>query len=209
MVQGTNGIPVAVVRTGTANLASVLAGLRRAGADPAVADSPEDLEGAGRIVLPGVGAFGAAMQTLEESGMREAVRRWFADGRPALAVCLGLQLLGTGSEESPGIEGLGVAGVRAGRFGEEVRVPQLGWNRIEPDGGSRLLEEGYAYFANSYRWETVPEGWTAAWSDHGGPFVAAIERGPVVACQFHPELSGNWGQDLLARWLEASREGGD
>ena len=140
--------------------------------------------------------------------MREAVRRWFADGRPALAVCLGLQLLGTGSEESPGVEGLGVTGVRAGRFTEGVRVPQLGWNRIEPAGACRVLEGGYAYFANSYRWERVPEGWDGAWADHGGPFVAAIERGPVVACQFHPELSGRWGQDLLTRWLDAGREGG-
>ncbi len=200
-------IPVAVVRTGTANLASVLAGLRRAGADPYVAGGPEDLERAGRIVLPGVGAFGAAMRTLEESGIRDEVRRWFADGRPALAVCLGLQLLGSGSEESPGVEGLGVLPVEASRFGEGVRVPQLGWNRVEPDPGCALLEEGYAYFANSYRLGEVPPGWQGAWSDHGGPFVAALERGPVLACQFHPELSGLWGRGLLVRWLDVSTGG--
>ncbi|MFO7768475.1 MAG: imidazole glycerol phosphate synthase subunit HisH [bacterium] len=204
---GRSGREAAVVRTGTANLASVLAGLRRAGADPFVAREPGDLERAGRIVLPGVGAFGAAMQTLEESGMRESVRRWFAEGRPALAVCLGLQLLGSGSEESPGVEGLGVVPPEAGRFEEGVRVPQLGWNRVEPSGECRLLEGGYAYFANSYRLETAPVGWKPAWSDHGGPFIAALERGPVLACQFHPELSGAWGQALLVRWLDTAVEG--
>ncbi|MCP4246745.1 MAG: imidazole glycerol phosphate synthase subunit HisH, partial [bacterium] len=92
---------------------------------------------------------------------------------------------------------------RVTRFGAGVRVPQLGWNRVEPTPGCVLSQPGYAYFANSYRLVECPTGWRAAYADHGGRFVAALERGPLLACQFHPELSGSWGIALLGRWLEA------
>ncbi len=85
-----------------------------------------------------------------------------------------------------------------------VRVPQLGWNHVAPQAGCSLLREGYAYFANSFRLAAPPAGFAAAISHHGGPFVAAFERGPVLACQFHPELSGAWGIDLLRRWVAAA-----
>ena len=129
--------------------------------------------------------------------MRERV----AAGRPTLAICLGMQLLGTASEESPGAEGLGVFPATARRFPSTVVAPQLGWNEVRPAEGARILARGYAYFANSYRLESVPDGWTGTLADHGGPFVAALERGDVVACQFHPELSGAFGRGLLTRWL--------
>jgi len=83
-----------------------------------------------------------------------------------------------------------------------VLVPQMGWNRIEPDKDCRYLKPGFAYFANSFRAVAAAPDWAAAWSDHGGPFLAAVEQGDIVACQFHPELSGTWGQDLLTRWIE-------
>ena len=89
----------------------------------------------------------------------------------------------------------------ARRFGEGVRVPQLGWNQIVPAAECQLLRGGYAYFANSYRLIEPPPGFAVATADHGGPFVAAIERGPLLACQFHPELSGAWGIELLRRWI--------
>ena len=88
-----------------------------------------------------------------------------------------------------------------------MRVPQLGWNRIVPRDDAGMLREGYAYFANSYRLADAPSGWRAAFSDYGGPFVAAMERRGVLACQFHPELSGRFGLDLIARWLETSMVG--
>ena len=91
---------------------------------------------------------------------------------------------------------------RVGRFPESVRVPQFGWNRVEPEPGCRLLEPGYAYFANSYRVLEAP-GCSVATAEHGGRFVAALEQGRVLACQFHPELSGAYGHELIARWLEA------
>ncbi len=201
-------VEVVVVRTGTANLASVLAGLRRVGATPRVSDERAVVAAAERLVLPGVGAFGAAMERLTACGLVGVLTERVWTGRPTLAVCLGLQLLGTGSEESPGVPGLGVLSAAVTRFGEGVRVPQLGWNRVLPERGCRLLAEGYAYFANSYRFTAAPPGWSAAWAEYGGRFVAALERGPVLACQFHPELSGAWGLALLRRWLAAAEPGG-
>jgi len=194
---------VVVVHTGSANLASVAAALERAGVRPVVSTDAAAIEGADRLVLPGVGAFGAVMARLEALGLLEILARRIRSGRPTLAICLGLQVLARSSEESPGVAGLGVLPVRVARFKAGTRVPQLGWNRVEADPGCRLLSSGAAYFANSYRLVEAPAGWQVAWSDHGGRFVAAIERGAVLACQLHPELSGAWGADLLTRWLEA------
>jgi len=198
---------VVVVRTGTANLASVLAGLRRIGADAVVTDARADVADASRLVLPGVGAFGAAMQRLMACDLVEALAQRVGAGRATLAICLGLQLLCEGSAESPGVAGLGVLPLQVTRFPDSVRVPQLGWNHVAADPAGTLLKPGYAYFANSYRLAEAPAGWSAAWSEHGGRFVAALERGNVLACQFHAELSGDWGLELLHRWLEQTTNG--
>jgi imidazole glycerol phosphate synthase glutamine amidotransferase subunit len=195
---------VTIVPTGTANLASVRAAFSRLGAEVTLADTPETVDGADRVVVPGVGSFGAAMDRLTRTGTAGSVARRVSSGRPTLVVCVGMQLLAATSEESDGTAGLGVLDQGVGRFREGVRIPQLGWNRVTPSGPSRFLTPGWAYFANSYRIESVPAGWSASFADHGGRFVAALERGPVLACQFHPELSGVWGSDLLARWLAAT-----
>ncbi len=192
---------VVVVRTGTANLASVLAGFTRAGATPRVSRDPEILGSAERVVLPGVGSFGAARRELEAHGLVGPLAERTRAGRPLFAICLGLQLLASESEESPGVGGLGVIEAVVRRLPPGVRVPQLGWNRIEPGAGCRTVTAGFAYFANSYALAEVPPGWCGATFDHGGRLVAALERGRVVACQFHPELSGPWGLDLMKRWL--------
>jgi imidazole glycerol phosphate synthase glutamine amidotransferase subunit len=192
---------VAVVRTGVANLASVIAGLRRAGADAVVVDDARDIASARRVVLPGVGSFAAAMMQLRILKLVEPLARRIREGRPTLAICLGLQLLGDGSEESPGVAGLGILPGRAARFEAFLRVPQIGWNTVTPGGERTVIHAGHAYFANSYRFVDAPVGWNVAWSDHGGRFVAALERGGVLACQFHPELSGKWGVALLRGWL--------
>jgi imidazole glycerol-phosphate synthase subunit HisH len=197
---------VLVVRTGVANLASVLSGLRKAGADPHVSDDPAAVRAATAVVLPGVGAFAAGVESLAARGLDAAIAERVRDARPLLAVCLGLQLLLEASEEGPGVRGLGVVPGEARRFPEApgVRVPQLGWNHVEPQTGCILLQPGYAYFANSYRLAEPPPGFACALSTHGAPFVAAFERGPVLACQFHPELSGAWGIALLNRWVAAA-----
>jgi glutamine amidotransferase len=192
---------VLVVRTGVANLASMLAGLRKAGAEPHVSDDAGAVLAARAVVLPGVGAFAAGMASLRARKLDVAIADRVRGNRPLLAVCLGLQLLLETSEEGPEERGLGVVPGAARRFGEAVRVPQLGWNKVLPAAGCSLLHEGHAYFANSYRLATPPPGFAVATADHGGAFVAAIERGPLLACQFHPELSGTWGIDLLRRWV--------
>ncbi len=194
--------PVAVVRTGTANLASVLAGLRRAGAEPFLTDSASDIENAPRLILPGVGAFAAAMEALRDGDLVEPLKARIAADKPTMTICLGLQLLAKTSEESPGEQGFGIVDAQVKRFPATVRVPQLGWNKISPVGDCKLLTEGYVYFANSYRIPEVPDGWNGAVSEHAGSFVAALEKGNLLACQFHPELSGEFGASLLERWVQ-------
>ena len=199
---------VVIVPTGTANLASITAGLERAGARVRPARDAEDVLASDRVVLPGVGSFAPARERLAGDGLDSALIRRVESGAPLLAICLGLQLLTHGSDESPGVPGLGVIPGTVSRFPASVQVPQLGWNRIATDPACRILEPGYAYFANSYRLESVPEQWRAARADHGGEFVAALEKGSLLACQFHPELSGEWGTALLQRWLDAGPQGG-
>lgn len=201
---------VLVVATGTANTASMLAGVFRAGGVPRLSDDPAAIERAGAVVLPGVGTLGAAMAGLEARGLDAVLARRMREGRATLAVCLGLQLLCEGSDESPATAGLGILPARVARLEGEVRVPHMGWNQVVPTGGDEapgLVEPGYAYFAHSYRLATAPAGWRVSVVDYGGRWVAAVERGAVLACQFHPELSGTWGTALLARWIARATEG--
>jgi glutamine amidotransferase len=193
---------VVVVPTGTANLASVRAALDRVGARARLAESAAMIEDATHVVLPGVGSFGAAMAGLREAAFDGVLAARLQGGRATLAMCVGLQVLFEASDESPHAAGLAVFPGRVERFPESVRVPQFGWNRVAPEPGCRLLKPGYAYFANSYRVQDAP-GCAVATAKHGGRFVAALEQGRMLACQFHPELSGVYGHELIARWLEA------
>ncbi|MFO1037467.1 MAG: imidazole glycerol phosphate synthase subunit HisH [Geminicoccaceae bacterium] len=192
---------VLIVPTGTANIASVMAAFRRLGAAPRLAERPDEVVAASHVMLPGVGTFGASMERLVAKGLDVALRERLRADRPTICICVGHQLLFGTSDESPGVRGLGLVEGHVGRFASEVRVPQFGWNHVHASAGSNLLEEGWAYFANSYRATEAP-GWTVARATHGGPFVAAMERGKVIGCQFHPELSGAYGAALLSRFLE-------
>ena len=197
---------VLIVSTGVANVASLLSALERVGAQPRLAGPGDDLRRAARVVLPGVGTFGAAGEALRRSGWEEAVRARIAADLPTLCVCVGLQVLAGSSQESPGTRGLGIFSDVVERFPAQVRAPQLGWNGVEADADARWLRSGAAYFANGYRLTEAPAGWRVAWSNHGGLFVAGLERGNVLACQFHPELSGDYGLSLLRRWLGQTAE---
>ena len=192
---------VVVLPTGTANLASVLAAFARLGAATRIAKDAAMVEAAERVVLPGVGTFGAALAGLREAGLADAMAGRVRSGAPTLAMCVGLQVLFEESDESADIDGLSLISGRVTRFPDSVRVPQFGWNRIEPQPDCRFLLPGYAYFANSYRVLEAP-GCRIAIAEHGGRFVAGLERGHVLACQFHPELSGSYGHALIAHWLE-------
>ncbi|MCB0324470.1 MAG: imidazole glycerol phosphate synthase subunit HisH [Bdellovibrionales bacterium] len=198
-------LPVLIIRTGVANIASVAAGLSRAGGSPTFTTCADEVATAERVVLPGVGTFGASMQTLAAHGLVEPLRERVSSGKPTLLVCVGFQVLFETSEESPGVKGLGILSGTVTRFPTGVRTPQFGWNDVDPEPSCRMLTAGFTYFANSFRATAHDDGWAAAWSDNGGPFIAALERGAVLACQFHPELSGQYGIALLRRWLQGEK----
>lgn len=193
---------VHVIPTGVGNLASVAAAFLRLDCRLVPVEAPEQVERSAALVLPGVGHFGAAMQGLRAQGLVEALRDRVRAARPTLAVCLGLQLLAEASEEEPGVEGLGLIPGQATRFAPGLRSPNMGWARVEADPACRVLASGDFYFAHSFTLRTRPAGLAVASAEHGGTFVAAVEGPGFVACQFHPELSGPAGQEILSRWLQ-------
>lgn len=190
-----------IISTGLENAASIRAALARLEVEAVEANSRDDIARAQRLLLPGVGSFGAAVNVLSSRRFVEPLRERLIARRPTLAICLGFQLLALGSEESPGVPGLGVIEGSVERI-VAPRVPQMGWNQVRPDATSDYLQPGYAYFANSFSLRAAPPGWRCAWTEYAGPMVAAVESGPVLACQFHPELSGQWGLGVLRRWMQ-------
>jgi ATP phosphoribosyltransferase/imidazole glycerol phosphate synthase glutamine amidotransferase subunit len=203
-----------ILPTGVANEASIHAALKRVlpVGSPAVARaaSPAQLLAARAVIVPGVGTFGSAMDAIVRADLKAALIERVRADLPTFFVCVGLQLLAAVSEESPGAAGLGVISAVARRFPPTVTTPQQQWARVEATAGCRLLAPSsstprFFYFSNSYFLDAVPLGWAALTACHGGvTYVAALERGRVVACQFHPELSGAAGQALLTRWLTSA-----
>ena len=195
---------IAIIRTGTANLASVVAGLRRLTTHPRVVDMPSQLGAADAVVLPGVGAFASGMTALRQGGWDSVLRSRWETGAPTLAICLGLQLLCRQSEESPGVDGLGILPARVVALPESVSVPHLGWNQL--NSVSEFFPSERFYFANSFcvaePAEVEDAGWEIATTQHGHRFLAAARCGSWMACQFHPELSSQAGQLLLSRWMD-------
>ncbi|HOV94459.1 MAG TPA: imidazole glycerol phosphate synthase subunit HisH [Spirochaetales bacterium] len=220
-----------IASTGAANLASVRTMCRRLGIKSLVTSEPSVIEEADYALLPGVGAFGAAMSRLEETGLDEAFKGRVAQKKPTMGICLGMQLFCESSEEGPGIKGLGIVPAHVASLDLAMPLPQLGWNyvspyvserqgeyensmqsavqSVEPKGECSFVRPGWAYFANSYAIESIPEGFIGTVCIYGKPFVASLElwdsrnaMAPyLLLCQFHPELSGAWGLDLVARWI--------
>jgi imidazole glycerol phosphate synthase glutamine amidotransferase subunit len=197
---------VVIVDSGVANLASIKSAFEAIGAPVTVTAEPAVVATASRVVLPGVGSFGAGLRELRANGLDRAVCDAIERGKPLLAICLGMQMLAEASDESPGVKGLGVIPGRFVALPQNVRVPHLGWNYVTAECNSGLLTSGYAAFANSYCLTTPPKGWIPAWTTHGTRFVSALIRGSTLGCQFHPELSGKWGLELLSRWLHGGIE---
>jgi len=197
---------VVIVDSGVANLASIASAFRRLGATVVVTGDEGVVQDAPRVVLPGVGAFGAGLGALRARRLDQAVTQAAARGTPLLGVCLGMQMLCEASEEAPGVAGLGVIPGICRRLPEEVRVPHLGWNAVTA-AGEGLVATGVAAFANSFALREAPAGWVPAWTTHGVRFVAALEKigERLLACQFHPELSGAYGAALLERWLSGAK----
>ena len=193
---------VTIVPTGVANTASVVAALGRLGCAARFAATPADVLETGWLVVPGVGAFDAALDRLRGKDLLAPLQRRVAEERPTLCICLGMQLLGDASDESPGATGLQCVAAAGQRFPSGLRVPHMGWSPVQAADGCEVLGTGAAYFAHSFRWTSRPAGWHTALATHGGDFVAGVERGAVVGCQFHPELSGRYGLDTIRRWLQ-------
>jgi glutamine amidotransferase len=196
-------VTVALIDYGAGNLHSVHNALKAAGAeDVAVTANPDIVLKADRIVLPGVGAFGACAAGLRAiPGMVEALdRRVREGGAPFLGVCVGMQLMADAGEEMGVHPGLGwIPGtVRAIRPSEGVRVPHMGWNDVVPIRAHPLIEPGEAYFLHSFAFEGEA---VLATTDHGGTLTAAIGRGNMAGVQFHPEKSQHFGLALLERFL--------
>ena len=197
---------VVIIRTGSANIASVVAAFTRLGFGSTVTSIAETVRDAELVVLPGVGAFGPAMKALRENGLDDAIKSRVEAKLPLLAICLGLQLLFDFSEESPGIAGLSLVPGTVTRFQPPLRTPQMGWNDVIPSESKSaietppLLRPSWMYFANSYCVRTPPPGWECALTQYGGGFVSAMQKGRTLACQFHPELSGAAGLSLIKRW---------
>ncbi|MGH9017664.1 MAG: imidazole glycerol phosphate synthase subunit HisH [Acidimicrobiales bacterium] len=201
---------IAVLDYGIGNLRSAQKALVHLGADARLITEPGEAAGAAGVVLPGVGAFGACARALRHSGLDAVVLEALAAGTPFLGICVGLQLLYDGSDESPGIPGLGALPGTVRGLPPGVKHPQIQWNRLDEqraDSGllAGLADDAWVYFVHSYAPE--PGDDVVATCDYGGPVTAAVERGPLWATQFHPEKSGAVGLGLLGNFLAAGGGG--
>ena len=198
---------LALIDYGAGNLRSVENALRTAGAgDIAVTADPEVVRGADRIVLPGVGAFGACMGALEAiSGMTAALDEAVQNGaRPFLGICVGMQLMAEAGEEFGRTPGLGwVPGTvrRLAPADPAARVPHMGWNDVVPASPHPLIAPGEAYFLHSFALDADDPATVVATTDHAGPVTAAVARDTMIGVQFHPEKSQAYGLAFLARFL--------
>lgn len=193
----------AVFDYGVGNLHSLRKALEAAGADANITTEPADLERATVAVLPGVGAFGAVMESLEPA--RGVLRDRHRDGRPILGVCIGSQVLHDSSEESPGVRGLGLIPGKVERIPASAgKVPHMGWNQVDPRADP--LFEGldgrpFAYYVHSYAAPVLPE--TVATTTYGMVFSAAVRSGNTVGIQFHPEKSSGVGAQVLRNAVQS------
>jgi glutamine amidotransferase len=200
-----DGLQVAVVDYDAGNTLSVTRALEKVGARVELTPDPERVLAADAVVLPGVGAFGDCVRRLKERGMDSACREAFRSGKPFLGVCVGLQVLFEGSEESPGVEGLGILSGRVARFeAGEIKVPHMGWNGLDVVRGHPVFEglDGEAfYFVHSYYADPAEPDDVLGMAEYGVRFCAAAGRENLAAVQFHPEKSSRAGLRLYENFL--------
>ena len=194
---------IALIDYDAGNIRSVEKALKKLGQEVCITRDRETLLSADRVILPGVGAFGDAMQHLEEYGLVEVIHEIIGKKTPFLGICMGLQLLFDESDEAPGVKGLGVLKGKILRIpeGEGRKIPHMGWNSLSLQNGGRLFEglsgEPYVYFVHSYYLKAEDEGIVKAVTRYGVRIHAAVERENVFACQFHPEKSSDTGLQIL------------
>ena len=199
---------VTIVDLGTGNLRSVARAVERAGGSATITADPDAVRRSPVVIVPGQGAFRDSAEALER-GFGDALLEAVKSGKPYLGLCIGMQLLFDGSEESPGAAGLGVFKGTVQRFardlqdseGARLKVPHMGWNEVE-SSHALLPARGWFYFVHSYHCVPDDSSLTVATADYGGKFCTAVARDNVFACQFHPEKSQDEGRLFLERFLE-------
>ena len=209
---------VVIVDYGMGNLRSVSKALESLGAAVRVSSSPDDVAKAEKLILPGVGAFPAAMRELAARNLVEPIKEAIGRGVPYLGICLGLQLLFDESEEGEGANGLGIFPGRVRRFSSNgaapLKIPHMGWNQVTGHQTSDIrhqhtcpllkgIPEGsFVYFVHSYYADPADRSVVTLEADYGGPFAAMVWRGNLYATQFHPEKSQSIGLQLLKNFID-------
>ena len=197
----------AIIDYDAGNLRSVEKALQALGEETVITRDRDEILSADRVILPGVGAFGDAMEKLHQYGLVEIIRQVVQNGTPFLGICLGLQLLFEESEESQGVPGLGILKGKIRRIPNTpgLKIPHMGWNSLTLRPETRLFsglgEEPYVYFVHSYYLEAADPEIVAASADYGVVIHAAVETGNVFACQFHPEKSSDTGLQILKNFI--------
>ena len=199
---------IAIIDYDAGNLKSVEKALLALGEDVLVTRDREKLLAADKVILPGVGNFGDAMEKLKSYGLVPVIHELAEMGKPFLGICLGLQLLFERSDEAPGVEGLGILKGEIVRIpdGEELKVPHIGWNSLHLQNDGRLFrnlpEEPYVYFVHSYYLKADDPEIVKATTEYGVTIDASVEQGNVFACQFHPEKSSRVGLKILENFAK-------
>lgn len=196
---------IAVIDYGVGNLFSLCRSLEAVGQTPVVTGDPAVLRRADKLFLPGVGAFADAAEKLRRTGLDRVIREEAAQGKPILGICLGMQLLFEGSDEAPGVKGLGFFKGQVRLLHTELKIPHMGWNKLELRSPSPLLEgaEGeYVYFVHSFHAEPEDRSIITSVCDYGMEVTASVGCGNVQAFQFHPEKSSRVGMRLLKNFVE-------
>ena len=199
---------IAIIDYDAGNLKSVEKALQYLGEECIVTRDKEKLLKADKIILPGVGAFGDAMEKLHKFGLVDVIHKLVKENKPFLGICLGLQLMFEGSEEGPGVKGLGLLPGKIVKFPEKegFKIPHMGWNSIDVKEGSRLFKgvsnNSYVYFVHSYYLQAENENDVAATTEYIPHAHASVEHDNIFACQFHPEKSGDVGLRILKNFCE-------
>lgn len=207
---------IAIIDYGMGNLASVGNALEKLHFESRITSDPSEVYAADGVILPGVGAISQAMNQLKSRKLDEAVINTAKEGKPLLGICLGMQMFMDESDEGSlengaPVKGLGLIHGRVERFptaltsDKGLKVPQIGWNRLENVTGSILKEGDYVYFVHSYYCSPVDEHDTAAFCDYGIRYSAALEHDNIFAVQFHPEKSGEAGLNILSRFARRTK----
>ena len=197
---------ICIVDYGAGNLRSVEKAVEHQGGTALVSSNADDVLRADKVIFPGVGAFGKAVEQIDRLGLRDALIEAIQSGKPFLGICLGLQLLFARSEESPEAKGLGVLSGQVKRFPQGLKVPHLGWNILVQTRPSPLWrgipDRSFYYFAHSFYIQPEDEEVVIGTSDYGAEFPVAVQRGNLFGLQFHPEKSQKWGLAVLKNFIE-------